>query len=205
MDLNEIIAGLIGYLFGCINAAYFVGKLKGKDIRAIGSNNAGASNTFIMIGKGWGVLVGAFDILKSYLAALLVSVLFPGNELLPIIAGAAAVLGHIFPFWLKFKGGKGLACMMGLLLYMDWKYFVIMGILIVAITLITDFISIGTIAVAVLMPFILIFQKAAAAVIGIFVVLAIVIFCKHIINIRRIKNKEEYGFLRKNREKYVKK
>lgn len=205
MDLNGIIAGLIGYLFGCINAAYFVGKLKGKDIRAIGSNNAGASNTFIMIGKGWGVLVGVFDILKSYLAALLVSVLFPGNELLPIIAGAAAVFGHIFPFWMKFKGGKGLACLMGLLLYMDWKYFVIMGILIVAITLITDFISIGTIAVAVLMPVVLIFQKAAAPVIGIFVVLAIVIFCKHIINIRRIKNKEEYGFLRKNRGKYVKK
>ena len=203
--MNGIIAGLIGYLFGCINAAYFVGKLKGKDIRAIGSNNAGASNTFIMIGKGWGVLVGAFDILKAYLAALLVSVLFPGNELLPIIAGAAAVLGHIFPFWMKFKGGKGLACLMGLLLYMDWKYFVIMGILIVAITLITDFISIGTITVAVLMPIILIIQKATVSVIGIFIVLAIVIFCKHIINIRRIINKEEYGFLRKNRGKYVKK
>ena len=158
MNLNGFIAGLIGYLFGCINAAYFVGKLKGKDIRAIGSNNAGASNTFIMIGKGWGVLVGAFDILKSYLAALLVSVLFPGNELLPIIAGAAAVLGHIFPFWMKFKGGKGLACLMGLLLYMDWKYFVIMGILIVAITLITDFIAIGTLTVAILMPIILFFQ-----------------------------------------------
>ncbi len=205
MNLNGIIAGLIGYLFGCINAAYFVGKLKGKDIRSIGSYNAGASNTYIMIGKRWGVLVGAFDILKSFLGALLVSVLFPGNELLPIIAGAAAILGHIFPFWLKFKGGKGLACMMGLLLYMDWKYFVAMGLLIVAITLITDFIAIGTISVAALMPIILIFQQKSIIIVGIFLVLAVIIFYKHIINICRIINKEEYGFLRKNRERYINK
>lgn len=200
MNLNYIVVTLMGYLLGSINTAYLLVKTMGKDIRDIGSNNAGASNVFISIGKKYGVLVGALDILKGFLAVKLVAFLFPESALLPVLAGAGAVLGHIFPFWIKFRGGKGLATFMGLLLGMDWRYFIAMAILLIAVLLITDFIGLGTIAVSVVMPILLIIQKKDIAIILVFVFLGIVIFCKHIINIRRIINKTELGFLRKNRD-----
>ena len=198
--MNIAIAALMGYLLGSINTAYLIVKAKGLDIRDIGSNNAGASNVFISVGKGHGVLVGVLDILKGFLAVKLAAFLFPENAFLPIVAGVCAVLGHIFPFWMKFRGGKGLATYMGLLLGINWRYFVAMAILLVAVLLITDFIGLGTITVAVTMPFVLFFEKTDIAIVAIFVGLGIVICCKHIINIRRILNKTEVGFLRKNRD-----
>lgn len=197
--MNYAIAAMVGYFLGCLNMAYLIVKTKGEDIRDIGSHNAGASNVYISIGKGYGVLVGALDILKGFLAVELVALLFPDHALLSVLAGIFAVLGHIFPFWMKFRGGKGLATFMGLLLGMDWRYFVAMGILLIAILLITDYIGLGTIAVSTVMPVLLTIQKAEPTVIALFIPLGIVIFCKHIINIRNIINHTEIGFLRKNK------
>ena len=110
MIMPFAVAILVGYLIGCFNLAYIISKVKKVDLQNTGSKNLGASNTFITIGKEMGVLVGASDIFKCTLVVILIKLVFPDMDLLPYIAGIACVMGHMFPFYLKFKGGKGFAC-----------------------------------------------------------------------------------------------
>jgi glycerol-3-phosphate acyltransferase PlsY len=99
----------MGYLMGSINPATMIAKRKEKNIREIGTGNAGATNVMLNFGKGYGALVMLFDIAKAVCAFRIAELLFPGFEVAGYLAGAAAVVGHIFPFYLGFKGGKGLA------------------------------------------------------------------------------------------------
>ena len=112
-----------------------------------------------------------------------------------------AVIGHIYPFWMKFSGGKGLAPFMGLILFTDWRIFIGLGIVIIVLTLITDYISIGTLAVITIMPIYAIIAEFNLFQTITFIVLAIIMWYKHFINIKRIANGEEIGFLRKNKNK----
>lgn len=100
---------LLGYLLGCLNPATLVAKKKQKNIREIGTGNPGATNVLLNFGKAYGALVMLFDIAKSCVAFFLAQALFPTLPLAGYVAGCAAVVGHIFPFYLGFKGGKGLA------------------------------------------------------------------------------------------------
>ena len=105
----------IGYLFGTFQTGYIYGKLNGVDIRNYGSGNTGATNSLRTFGWKGGVLTFVGDCLKAILAIVVVKLLlgesFEGNErILELYAGMGAVLGHNFPFYLKFKGGKGIAC-----------------------------------------------------------------------------------------------
>ena len=93
--MEYIIAAIVGYLLGCINMAWLISKSEGIDIKKVGSNNAGASNVFISVGKPQGVVVGAFDILKAFFAAEFISLIFPSNADLAVLAGAMAVIGQI--------------------------------------------------------------------------------------------------------------
>ena len=122
---TSVIAILIGYLVGCFNLAFIISKVKKVDLQNTGSKNLGASNTFITVGKGLGVLVGACDIFKCTLVVLLIRLIFPEADFLPYIAGVACVMGHMFPFYLKFKGGKGFASFLGMSLGIHWKYFIV--------------------------------------------------------------------------------
>ena len=103
MIVYYLIIALMGYLFGCSNLAFFLGKAKGFDIRSYGSNNAGASNATVTMGLKIGVLVGMHDIAKSCLAALAAQYLFPELAGAAAVAGVAAVIGHIYPFYLRFQ------------------------------------------------------------------------------------------------------
>ena len=97
----------LGYLLGCSNMAYWLSRIKNVDIRKNGSGNLGASNATVLLGWGAGVIVALHDIGKAVLAVILTKLLFPEAEYAAAAAGVACVLGHIFPFYLKFKGGKG--------------------------------------------------------------------------------------------------
>lgn len=196
-----IVAVVIGYIFGCINMANIISKSRGINIKKVGSNNAGASNVFVSVGKAYGVAVGAFDILKAFFAAELVYIIFSNNFAAGVIAGAAAIMGHIFPFWMRFNGGKGLAPFMGLALFYDWKVFLAFAVLIVALTLITDFIAIGALTVSALMPFYAVFLRHEYWIAAILLVVGLVMWYKHTENMKRIKDKTEIGFLRKNKVK----
>ena len=120
-----ILALLIGYIFGCFQTSYFISmKFKKKDIRDIGSGNAGASNITSEMGWTFGILTGFCDILKAYLPVKIIIIIFT-NPLYQldymILAGTGAILGHIFPFFINFHGGKGIACYIGMLIGVDWQ------------------------------------------------------------------------------------
>lgn len=110
---------LIGYLLGSVNPAALLSKLKKKNLREMGTHNLGASNTMLVLGKGYGALVMTFDILKAWSASKIARLLFPQMMLAGLLAGLGAVLGHIFPFYMHFDGGKGLAAFGGMALAYD--------------------------------------------------------------------------------------
>lgn len=187
------LAALMGYAFGCLNLAFFLSRVKGFDIRSHGSNNAGASNATITMGLKAGVAVGLHDIAKSCLAALLAGLLFPSLPYAHAVAGVAAVLGHIFPFYLRFRGGKGFASFLGLTLALDWRFFLGIILAILLITLITDYIALGTLTTIVSFPAYLFLRHTGLSLVAIVCVASVVITYKHMENIRRLMSGEEIG------------
>ena len=188
------VAILIGYLLGCFNLAFIISKVKKVDLRNTGSKNLGASNTFITFGKGLGVLVGACDIFKCTLVVILARLLFPEIDYLPYIAGIACVMGHMFPFYLKFKGGKGFASFVGLILGIHWKYFIVIGICIILITLVTKYIVLATMTTVISYPVFLFFDTQNWIIVTMVAILSCIIIMKHYKNLIRIAKGEEFKF-----------
>lgn len=188
------VAILIGYLIGCFNLALIISKIKKVDLRNTGTKNLGASNTFITFGKGLGVLVGACDIFKCTLVVILVRLIFPETDYLPYITGIACVFGHMFPFYLKFKGGKGFASFLGMSLGIHWKYFIVIGICIILITLITKYIVLATMATVISYPIFLFIHIENWIIVTMVAVLSGIIIIKHYKNLIRIAKGEEFKF-----------
>lgn len=201
--MEYIIAAIVGYLFGCINPATVIAKIKKVDIRNIGSKNPGASNVFITVGIGYGVVVGICDILKSFLAAQMIFFLTGGNFGASVFAGAMAVIGHNYPFWLKFNGGKGFAPFLGLVFYYDWKLFLIFVVIIAAIILVVDYIAVATFSLTAFMPFYVFFTDELKIVTLAFLLVAVSIWIRHRQNMKNLINGTEIGFRGKN--KFIKK
>lgn len=185
-------AGL-GYLFGCSNLAILLAKRRNFDIRSAGSRNPGASNTVITMGWKAGILVGVHDVLKSCLAALLAGFLFPQLSLAGAAAGAAAVLGHIFPVTMRFRGGKGFASYIGMALALNWKYALVIGAVIILLTLITDYIVVGTVTTVISFPVCSAFLWQQYRLAAIAAAASLVILWKHRENLVRIANGTEIG------------
>ena len=199
---------LIGYLFGCFQTSYFISKLVlKKDIREMGSGNAGASNVTSELGWKYGILTGILDVLKAYIPTSLVIFIFPDTyqEInMMALAGTGAVLGHIYPFFLNFRGGKGVACYIGMLLAINWQIGVAVIIGLILITIITDFISVGSIFLYIIIPVIAYSSGANPIVTRCVVVLFFVGMIKHWINIQRMMNGTETGLrsvFKKNKAK----
>ncbi len=119
-------AGVISYLAGSVPFGYIVGRvILKRDIRKFGSGNIGATNVARVLGKSWGVFVLLLDALKGALPVLFIPQLFtsdPGGiVLLRVVCGIATVVGHMFPIWLKLKGGKGVATGLGVALVLSWQ------------------------------------------------------------------------------------
>ncbi len=188
---------LIGYLFGCFQTSYFIYKMVSqKDIREIGSGNAGASNVTSELGWKYGILTGFADVLKAYIPTQIVLYIFPGAYQpldLMALAGTGAVLGHIYPFFLDFRGGKGVACYIGMLLAIDWQIGVIVIICLVLLTIITDYVAVGSISLYIIIPILAYYSNYSDVVIGCAVVLFVVGMIKHWINVQRILGGTETG------------
>ena len=151
--LFEVLLCLVlGYLIGGVSPSFLVGKAKGFDIREEGSHNAGASNTMLMAGKAAGVFVALVDIFKALFAWRLCCRLFPDLELAGVLGGMSCIMGHMFPLFLGFKGGKGLACMGGVILAYNFKVFLLMLSVALLIGLITNYVCIVTSAMAAIWP-----------------------------------------------------
>lgn len=130
---------IMSYLFGCVNPALIISKIKKKNIRRSGTGNLGATNVMLNFGRGLGAIVMVFDILKAVIAVHVARIICPSVRLIGLLAGTCAVLGHMFPFYLKFKGGKGLASFGGLVLALDPTTFLTLLVLGLTLMLIVNY------------------------------------------------------------------
>jgi glycerol-3-phosphate acyltransferase PlsY len=193
-----ILAIIISYLFGSIPTAYIFGRIiKGADIRKFGSGNVGATNALRLLGKGWGVAVLVLDILKGFLPVLLLPGIIGTKTNIPleafcIIVGVSCICGHNWTIFLNFKGGKGVATTLGVLLGLSIKIAglkVILGIAILvwlAAFLISRTISLASILAALSFPLLTVLFKQSLSLILIFTLLAAFIIFRHKSNIKRI-------------------
>lgn len=192
--MEYLYCSLMGYFVGTINPSYLFAKLKGLDIRQKGSGNAGATNALILFGKLAGLICALLDIFKAFIIIRITEVIFPTFVHAFAVTGTACVLGHIYPFYLKFKGGKGLACLGGLILSFDCRIFIIMLSVELLLTFIINYICFVPITASIAFPIIytLITKDISGAVI--MLPLSVVMFIKHIENLKRIHNGTEMHF-----------
>ena len=151
----RIISLVIGYIFGLFETSYLYGKLKHTDIREHGSGNAGTTNALRTFGIAGGAITLIGDVLKSMAAIFIVYTIFSGAypdgvRLLMMYAGLGAILGHNFPFYLNFRGGKGIACTGGFILAFCVKIAPVCLIAFILIVAITRYVSLGSIVVVIL-------------------------------------------------------
>lgn len=197
--MNYIYATLLGYLLGCSSMSFYLSKWKKVDIRSHGSKNLGASNAMILMGWKAGILVALHDIGKAALAVILAQMIFPELANAGAVAGVASVFGHIFPFYLKFKGGKGFASYMGMTLALNWKFALALIVVVALITLITDYIVIGTFTTIASVPAYMGFANRSSILAMILLLGTAVILYKHRENIVKLKNGTEIGLRSANR------
>lgn len=189
--MQIVLCSLLGYLIGNINAAYIISKLKGFDIRERGSGNAGASNVMMVIGKKEGAIAAVFDIIKAFIAASLGAKLFAEIKFARILAGSCCILGHIFPVFMHFHGGKGLACLGGIIIQFDPQIFICMLLAEMIIGFSIDYICVVPITGSVMFTAIYAFLTGDMTGTLVLAAVSMVILYKHIENIRRIQNGTE--------------
>lgn len=191
--MGYLITIIFGYLMGSSSMTYYISKAKGVDVRSNGSGNLGASNATVLMGWWVGAAVAIHDVGKSALAVILARHFFPDLEHIGAVAGIASVLGHIFPFYLGFKGGKGFASYLGMTVALNWK----LGLAIIAVallaTLITDYIVVGTVTTITAVPVVLGIMTHSLTLAAILLIGTVVMYFKHLENFKRILSGTEIG------------
>ena len=194
---------LLAYLMGCSNMALYLSKYKGVDLRAAGSGNLGASNAMILMGWGPGVIVAVHDIGKALLAVVLARHFGQGLLFIGAAAGVACVLGHMFPFFLRFRGGKGFASYLGMTLALNWKFALLVMVIVALVTLISDYIVVGTVTSVILVPAYMAFTHGLYFS-AILCIATAAILIKHRENYVRIYRGTEIGLRKANRGEHRK-
>lgn len=189
--MSTILCAAMGYLLGMINPAYIFGRLHGLDVRQYGSPNAGATNATMIMGKKTGLACMFIDVFKAFAAYKAAVRLFPMLTFAGVLAGVACILGHIFPAWMHFSGGKGLACMMGMILAHNWKLFVVLLIAEVLLVLAVGYICMMALSLSVLFPVIYVILSGDWIGFAVLALLIPVVLYKHLPNIRRILQGKE--------------
>lgn len=192
--IGIILVALFGYLVGSFNLSYFLAKLKGYDIRQHGSGNAGASNVVIMMGKKMGLIVALVDIFKAFIVCTIAMKIFPDKIYVGALAGASVILGHIFPFYMNFKGGKGLASLGGTILALDPRMFVILLAIAIVLAVVINYICVVPMSISVVFATVYGYTRQSLTSFLILMGAAIVINLKHIENLKRIKEGTEARF-----------
>jgi glycerol-3-phosphate acyltransferase PlsY len=199
-----ILTVAVSYLLGSAPSGYLAGKVRGIDVRAQGSGNIGATNVFRVLGTTAGIAVLACDALKGFVAARWAPALAlhffsaPGasRENLALAAGAAAILGHNFPCWLGFKGGKGIATSGGVVL--AWApaacltALALWGLVFAA----SRYVSLASIAAALILPLAVWFWNGSATMTAVMAALSLLAIYKHKANVRRLLDGTEHRFVK---------
>lgn len=188
----------LAYLLGSIPFGYLLVRIfRKQDIRATGSGNIGATNVARSGGKSLGFLTLLLDLGKAFLAVRIAQSFAPGVSDLAVVAAVAAILGHVFPVWLGFRGGKGVASALGVFLALNWPSGVcIFGVFLVVV-LLTRYVSLGSILGAASLPFFafaFFLHRPDTFVVAGFVLISLLIIVKHQANIQRLLRGEESRF-----------
>ncbi len=190
---------LISYLIGAVPTAYLFGKLKGIDLHKCGSGNIGATNAWRVLGKGTGITTLLIDIAKGFAAVKFIALLSgkagDGLVLQRIYCGIAAILGHTFPVYLKFRGGKGVAATVGVLLGLAPKVLGCAFGVWVAALFISGYVSLSSVLAAIALPIFSIWLDYPNALKVFFLLMGILIIVQHRSNLRRLFAGEEKKFL----------
>jgi acyl phosphate:glycerol-3-phosphate acyltransferase len=201
LTLTNIFGLFIAYIFGSLPSAVLIGKrFYNIDVREYGSGNAGATNTFRVLGKKAGTVVLVMDVLKGFLAVKLAyvvgdyRVLSESPEFIDyeLALGVCALLGHIFPLFAGFRGGKGVATMLGLLIAIHWQAALVCVLVFLVVLLLSGYVSLGSMVAGLFFPIIIMVFYSTNSSINIFsVVVAILILVTHQRNIERLLAGEE--------------
>ncbi|MET2826642.1 glycerol-3-phosphate 1-O-acyltransferase PlsY [Mesorhizobium shangrilense] len=183
MTYGPVVALVFGYLLGSIPFGLLITRAAGLgDVREIGSGNIGATNVLRTGNKGLAAATLVLDALKGTVAVLIASHYAPE---LGLWAGLGAFLGHLFPVWLGFKGGKGVATYLGVLIGLAWQVALIFAVVWLAVAFLFRFSSLAALMAAVVVPIALYFLSTPQ-IAGLFVVMSIIVFIKHRANISRL-------------------
>ena len=202
--LIKILITIIVYLFGSIPTAYILFKIKkGDDIRKYGSGNVGGTNVIRTLGTGWGLFIIIVDMIKGFLPILAVYFICPDDFILLAAVSTVAILGHVFPVYIKFRGGKAISTTYGVVVGISalpfisepvWfrilPLFVTIGIWAI-VFIITRIVSLGSLIAAISTPVILYFFKYPLAMVIAAFFWALIIFITHRVNIKRLIRGEE--------------
>ncbi len=203
-----IICLVIGYIFGCFQTGFFYGKLlHGIDVRNYGSGNAGTTNTLRTLGKKAGYIVFFGDALKACFAVWLVRyLLFPGLDIthtLEMIAALGVVLGHNYPFYMHFKGGKGIAATGGLMFALDIRMAIIAALIFALVFFTTRYVSVGSLTITAAFPvMILFFFRGEWTMFWLSLIFTAMAWWRHRANIKRLMNGTENRFDRKKKKEH---
>lgn len=187
-----------GYIIGCLHGSLVAQLLSGTNIKTAGVKNSGASNAAIVLGWKYGALVAFLDIFKGFAAVMAMRLLLGASSLpaetvwaILFFIAAGVVLGHNFPFYMKFNGGKGTAAVIGVMIALDWQLGLLGLVLLVAIALATDYLVIGVLALYTV--FLLIAFWPAEGIWPYVIALALMAMAlwKHLENISRIRDGSE--------------
>lgn len=200
--IKLVLALVTAYLVGSIPTAYIVGKLyRGIDIRQYGSGNIGATNVFRVLGKTAGIMVLLMDIAKGTIATTLIPQLFGLNQIMCyVLLGLAAVSGHNWTIFLNFKGGKGMATSLGVLIGLTITIAAIRPVLGLSVLvwlsvfLLTGYVSLASIISAVVLPIFMVLLTASFELMALGIVFCIFIVLRHRPNIKRLLAREEHRF-----------
>ncbi len=202
--LIKILITIIVYLFGSIPTAYILFKIKkGDDIRKYGSGNVGGTNVIRTLGTGWGLFIIIVDMLKGFLPILAVYFIYPDDFILLAAVSTVVILGHVFPVYIKFRGGKAISTTYGVVVGISalpfisepvWfrilPLFVTIGIWAI-VFIITRIVSLGSLIAVISTPVILYFFKYPLAMVIAAFFWALIIFITHRVNIKRLIRGEE--------------
>ncbi|HEY1790201.1 MAG TPA: glycerol-3-phosphate 1-O-acyltransferase PlsY [Verrucomicrobiae bacterium] len=203
--LSYIVVAVAGYLLGSIPTGFLVAKARGIDIRAVGSGNIGAANTFRAIGRSAGIFVLLMDALKGFAAVELCNLILPLFGITDpgvmihyrVVAGIFAVLGHNYTCWLGFKGGKGIATTAGVYLALvPWSVFFGLMAFIVGV-IVTRYTSVGSILAALILTLVVCLTQHDLTLIIVTIALCTLAILKHRTNIQRLiagtENRIQFG------------
>ena len=202
MIIRFIICLIVGYALGCFQTGFIVGKANKMDIREHGSGNAGTTNAFRTMGKKAGIITFLGDFLKAFIPIMLIKyVIFPGQEyteLLEMVFGVGCVMGHNFPFYLKFKGGKGVAVTAGVFIGID-PWIAIPGFLIFGlVAFFTKYVSLASLTAVCICPLWVVVTRFGKYETGIYAAMIVVsllflvsAIIRHYPNIKRLMNGTE--------------